>query len=59
MSLCPTCGRVYCDHEPEERGQTFEEMMRELTDEETAAWRSGDEDLKLRLARQNAHLPTQ
>jgi hypothetical protein len=27
---CPICGRVYCDHEPEERGQTREQMMADL-----------------------------
>ena len=36
MSLCPKCGRVYCDHEPSERGQTYEEMMAPLTEEELA-----------------------
>lgn len=24
---CPICERVYCDHTPQERGQTYEEMM--------------------------------
>lgn len=24
---CPICGRRMCDHTPEERGQTFEQMM--------------------------------
>ena len=24
---CPICHRLYCDHTPEQRGQTFEEMM--------------------------------
>ena len=26
---CPICGRIYCDHTPDERGQTSEEMMRD------------------------------
>lgn len=34
MSLCPKCGRVYCDHTPSERGQSYEEMMAPLTKEE-------------------------
>lgn len=37
-SLCPVCGRVYCDHTPRERGQTREEMNRPLTDYEIKAW---------------------
>jgi hypothetical protein len=40
MSLCPVCGRVYCDHTPGERGQTSEEMNRPLTDYELKAWES-------------------
>lgn len=40
MSLCPICGRVYCDHTPEERGQTNEEMMSDLTPEELKTWKS-------------------
>ncbi len=27
---CPICGRMYCDHSPAERGQSFEEMMEDL-----------------------------
>jgi len=34
MGLCPECGRLYCDHTPEERGETEEEMMKPLTPEE-------------------------
>lgn len=26
-SECPVCRRIYCDHTPDERGQTFAEMM--------------------------------
>lgn len=26
-SECPVCGRRLCDHSPDERGQTFAEMM--------------------------------
>jgi len=38
MSLCTVCGRAMCDHTPTERGQTHEEMMRDLTLEELKAW---------------------
>lgn len=38
MSLCPVCGRVYCDHTSDERGQTTKEMNRPLTDDELKAW---------------------
>lgn len=38
MGLCTVCGRIYCDHTPEERGQTWEEMNRDLTPEEKEAW---------------------
>ena len=27
---CPVCGRVYCDHTPEERGQTYEQMREDM-----------------------------
>lgn len=27
---CPVCGRVMCDHTPAERGQTQEEMLRDM-----------------------------
>jgi hypothetical protein len=27
---CPICGRLYCDHTPDERGQTMEEMLVDL-----------------------------
>lgn len=56
-SLCPNCGRMYCDHEPEERGQTFEEMMREPTAEELLVFGIGSAQQKLELAQRNAHLP--
>ena len=57
MSLCTVCGRVYCDHVPEERGQTVEEMMRRLSPEEEEAWRSGDDTRKLAAALKHAHDP--
>lgn len=59
MSLCPVCGRWSCDHTPEERGQTHEEMMRDLTLDEQVAFRSSDE-FKLTTALRNRdlqHLP--
>lgn len=34
ISLCPICGRAMCDHTMEERDQTYEEMMADLTEEE-------------------------
>ena len=53
MSLCPICGRVYCDHLPEERGQTGEEMMEGLTPEELEAWKiePSDSPKKIAIAR--------
>lgn len=57
MSLCTNCGRVYCDHTPAERGQTFKEMMRPLNAEEGAAFASHDGDLKMRVAEKHAHDP--
>lgn len=27
---CPICGRLYCDHSPEERGQSHEEMLEDM-----------------------------
>jgi hypothetical protein len=27
---CPICGRLYCDHSPEERGQTMEDMISDM-----------------------------
>ncbi len=58
MSLCPECGRGMCDHTPEERGQSYEEMMRQMTPEEKEVWR--DEPTyskrKVAIARRNAHL---
>ena len=57
MSLCTVCGRYMCDHSPEERGQTVEEMMRPLNAEEKKAFNRGDDAQKLALAKKNAHLP--
>ena len=34
MSLCPLCKRFVCNHTPEERGQTLEEMLDPLSPEE-------------------------
>ncbi len=58
-SLCPICGRFYCDHTPAQRGQSYEEMMREPSDEEVKLWESvpnGDQRL-IDLAQKNAHNP--
>lgn len=59
MSLCPVCGRVMCDHAPEERGQTFEEMMRPLSPEEQAIWEDepSDSPLKIEVAKKHIHDP--
>lgn len=59
MSLCPVCGRALCDHSPEERGQTLEEMMRPLSDEEQKAWESepADSSKKIEIARKHQHDP--
>ncbi len=57
MSLCPKCGKAYCDHELSERGQTFEEMMRPLTDDELKAWETQDPEKKKAAARRHAHDP--
>ena len=27
---CPICGRLYCDHSPIERGQSFDEMIEDM-----------------------------
>ena len=60
MSLCPVCGRVMCDHTPDERGQTQAEMMRPLNDEETKVWQTEPDDSskKIETAKKNAHLST-
>jgi len=57
MSLCPVCGRVYCDHSPTERGQTYEEMMRPLSQEEEKAFRNepSDSQKKIKVAKKHAH----
>lgn len=57
MALCPICGRVYCDHTPAERGQSYGEMMRPLSDEEEQLWRSTyDGDPRLaEMGKKHAH----
>lgn len=30
---CPICGRILCDHTPEERGQTPQELDQDLLEE--------------------------
>lgn len=59
MSLCPVCGRVYCDHTQEERGQTYDEMMRPLSAEEEETWRNepSDSEEKIRVGIKHAHDP--
>ena len=60
-STCPVCGRFYCDHTPEERGQTVEEMMREPTEEEYELWRNHPHgcDERIELGKRLAHLPVE
>lgn len=58
MSLCTVCGKILCGHTPKERGQTREEIARDLTSEEEELWEkepTGSEKLK-NLAKKNAHL---
>jgi hypothetical protein len=31
---CPVCGRILCDHSPDERGQSSQEMMTSYYDDE-------------------------
>lgn len=58
-SLCPVCGRMYCDHTASEREQTDEEMMRDPSQEEIDAWRnnSSDSEVKIAVARKHSHDP--
>jgi hypothetical protein len=54
--FCPRCGRVYCDHSAEGRGETKEEfekdMNREPTPKETAAFESKNPLQKIIVARE-------
>jgi len=50
MSLCPECGKVYCDHTPEERKQNRAEMRAMLRPVEILAFQSDDEVRKKRVA---------
>lgn len=56
--LCTVCGRVYCDHTPAERGQTpeqfKEDMQRDLTPEEEAAWQRSDTKTQIAAAQEIA-----
>lgn len=53
--LCTICGRVYCDHTPDERGLTPEEwakeMARDFTPAEERTWEAGEPKAKIRAAR--------
>lgn len=61
MSLCPVCGRAMCDHTPDQRGQTFQEMMRPLSEEELQVWQTEPDDspVKVAMAKKHAHDPVQ
>ena len=50
MSLCPVCGRAYCDHTPEQRDQTYEEVMAPLTDAEKELFESEPSDSSKKIA---------
>ncbi|MCK9393289.1 MAG: hypothetical protein WCX30_00810 [Candidatus Paceibacterota bacterium] len=54
MSLCPVCGWALCDHTAEERGQTYEEMDAELTQEERDALNTCNDGIKKIAARNRA-----
>ncbi|MCX6721838.1 MAG: hypothetical protein NTY04_01425 [Candidatus Staskawiczbacteria bacterium] len=57
-SMCPVCGRIKCTHTAEERDQTADEIMRDLTPEEEALRKkepNGSGKL-ITVARKNAHL---
>lgn len=57
MSLCTRCGRLYCDHTPEERKQTPQEMIRRLSAEETVIRRAypAEAPERIRVAQKHAH----
>ena len=61
MSLCTVCGRIYCDHTPEQRGQTQEEVLRPLSKEEEEVWRNNPPDSpnKIAVAKKHAHDPAE
>ncbi len=56
MSLCPVCGRAMCDHSPAERGQTHDEMMRPLSEEEESMWRDNPSDSHVKIAIAQKHI---
>jgi len=57
-SLCPICGRSNCQHTRAERGQTLDEEMRDLTNEEKSLLGTEPEGSEkvIALAKKNAHL---
>ena len=61
MSYCPVCGRINCHHTSEQRGQTAEEMNRELNDEEEDLYQQELDGSKaiIAMAKKNAHLPVE
>ena len=50
-----------CDHSPEERGQSVEEMMRPLSTEQEEVWRNEPDDSsrKIEVAKKHAHDPAE
>ena len=61
MSFCPVCGCIKCGHTPKKRGQTPEEIARDLTDEEEDLYQQeldGSEAI-IAMAKKNAHLPVE
>ena len=61
MSLCPICGRMYCDHTPAQRDQSAAQIpaMREPSPEEVETWRTepSDSAVKIGVAQKHAHDP--
>lgn len=59
-AICPVCGRIYCDHTAEERGQTYEEMGKAPTRKELDFLNScdcepGGGNKKIEYAKKNRH----
>jgi len=59
-AICPVCGRIYCDHTAEERGQTNEEMgqaptRKELDFMNSTEGESGGIKKVIKYAQENRH----
>jgi len=51
---CPICGRIYCDHTPDERGQTFEEMMNDCYRSAESGFKEGESTVILMSQKANS-----